>query len=195
MRNSKANQRMTLLTLVVALGVAVYLNWEYAKSTDLALDATQANASVTSTVTDALAVDATVGDKNYGEAQLVSVGETTGDKFFEQARLTRTKTRDEALDKLQKSLKSSKLTKEEKEELTKKLTTTIESITAESDIENLIKAKGFVDCVAFIDADKVNITVMTTSDGLTKEEVAQIRDIVLSKCAVSAQNITVVEVK
>ena len=52
-----------------------------------------------------------------------------------------------------------------------------------------------MDCVAFIDSDKVNITVMTTNDGLTKEEVAQIRDIVLSKCKVSAQNITVVEVK
>lgn len=195
MRNSKVNQKMTLLTLVVALGVAVYLNWEYAKSTDLALDATQANAPVTGVVTDALAVDAGVGDKNYGEAQLVSVGEATGDKFFEQARLSRTKTRDEALDKLQKSLKNAKLTNEEKAELTAQLTATIDSITAESDIENLIKAKGFVDCVAFIDSDKVNITVMTTNDGLTKEEVAQIRDIVLSKCKVSAQNITVVEVK
>lgn len=195
MRNSKVNQKMTLLTLVVALGVAVYLNWEYAKSTDLALDATQANAPVTGVVTDALAVDARVGDKNYGEAQLVSVGEATGDKFFEQARLSRTKTRDEALDKLQKSLKNAKLTNEEKAELTAQLTATIDSITAESDIENLIKAKGFVDCVAFIDSDKVNITVMTTNDGLTKEEVAQIRDIVLSKCKVSAQNITVVEVK
>ena len=39
MRSKKLNQKMTLLTLVVALGVAVYLNWEYAKSTDLALDA------------------------------------------------------------------------------------------------------------------------------------------------------------
>lgn len=33
MRSKKLNQKMTLLTLVVALGVAVYLNWEYAKST------------------------------------------------------------------------------------------------------------------------------------------------------------------
>ena len=196
MRNSKVNQKMTLLTLVVALGVAVYLNWEYAKSTDLALEATQANApAATGVVTDALAVNGEVGVIIYGEAQLVSVVESTGDKFFEQARLSRTKTRDEALDKLQKSLKNAKLSDEEKAELTAKLTATIDSITAESDIENLIKAKGFVDCVAFIDSDKVNITVMTTNDGLTKEEVAQIRDIVLSKCKVSAQNITVVEVK
>ena len=103
MRSKKMNQKMTLLTLVVALGVAVYLNWEYAKSTDLALDAAEANAPVsTGVVTDALAVDGEVetGDKNYGEAQLVSVGEPTGEEFFEQARLTRTKTRDEALDTL-----------------------------------------------------------------------------------------------
>lgn len=199
MRSKKLNQKMTLLTLVVALGVAVYLNWEYAKSTDLALDAAEANAPVTTTgvVTDALAVDGDVetGDKNYGEAQLVSVGEPTGKEFFEQARLDRTKTRDEALDTLQKSLKSAKLSDEEKDALTAQLTATIDSITAESDIETLVKAKGFVDCVAFINGDAVDVTVMTTSDGLTKEEVAQIRDIVLSKCQVTAQNITIVEVK
>ena len=198
MRSKKLNQKMTLLTLVVALGVAVYLNWEYAKSTDLALDAAEANAPVaTGVVTDALAVDGEVetGDTNYGEAQLVSVGEPTGEEFFEQARLTRTKSRDEALDTLQKSLKSAKLSDEEKEKLTAELTAAIDHITAESDIENLVKAKGFVDCVAFIDGDAVDVTVMTTSDGLTREEVAQIRDIVLSKCQVTAQNITIVEVK
>lgn len=199
MRSKKLNQKMTLLTLVVALGVAVYLNWEYAKSTDLALDAAEANAPVTTTgvVTDALAVDGNVetGDKNYGEAQLVSVGEPTGEEFFEQARLDRAKTRDEALDTLQKSLKSAKLSDEEKDALTAQLTAAIDSITAESDIEALVKAKGFVDCVAFINGDAVDVTVMTTSDGLTKEEVAQIRDIVLSKCQVTAQNITIVEVK
>lgn len=204
MRSKKINQKMTLLTLVVALGVAVYLNWEYAKSTDLALDAAAANAQVAAStdaepgvITDALAVDGELatGDKNYGEAQLVSVGEATGDEFFEQARLTRTKARDEALDTLQKSLKSAKLTDEEKESLTAQLTAAIDNIATESDIENLVKAKGFVDCVAFIDGDQVDVTVMTTSDGLTKEEVAQIRDVVLSKCQVTAQDITIVEVK
>ena len=39
MRKAKTNRKMTLATLVVALAVAVYLNWEYAKSADLALDA------------------------------------------------------------------------------------------------------------------------------------------------------------
>lgn len=200
----KANQKMTLLTLVVALGAAVYLNWEYAKSTDFVVDATQANAAVDSAddniVTDALTVNAEVSqeetvDKNYGEAQLVSVSDTTGNEFFEQARLSRTKTRDEALDKLQKTLKNTELSSEEKEQLTQTLSKTIDNITTESDIESIVKAKGFIDCVAFIDEDKVNITVMTSNDGLDKTEVAQIRDVVLSKCSVSPQNITIVEVK
>ena len=198
MRSKKLNQKMTLLTLVVALGVAVYLNWEYAKSTDLALDAAEANAPVTTgVVTDALAVDGEVetGNKNYGEAQLVSVGEPTGEEFFEQARLTRTKSRDEALDTLQKSLKSAKLSDEEKEKLTAELTATIDHITAESDIENLVKAKGFVDCVVFIGEDTVDVTVMTTNAQLGQSEVAQIRDAVLERCEVAAQDITVVEVR
>ena len=36
---------------------------------------------------------------------------------------------------------------------------------------------------------------MTAGDALTAAQVAQIRDIVLSKSSVTAQNITVVEVK
>lgn len=204
MTKMKTNQKMTMLTLVVALGVAVYLNWEYAKTTDNALAAAAAAPTASpAPITDLLAADAAsadaqageAADKNYGEAQLVSVNGQSGDDFFEAARLQRSKTRDEALDALQKSLKSAKLTDEEKTELTARLTDQIESITTESDVESLIRAKGFVDCVAFINDGQVNITVMTTSDGLTASEVAQIRDIVLSKCSVSAQNITVVEVK
>ena len=59
MQVKKINQKMTLLTLVVALGVAVYLNWEYAKSTDLVMgDTIQANAAAsTEIITDELAVD------------------------------------------------------------------------------------------------------------------------------------------
>jgi len=206
MRVKKINQKMTVLTLVVALGAAVYLNWAYAKSADISLETQQTGAGV---VTDGLAVETgagaekgagaadaeNLGDKTYGEAQLVSVGADSSTDFFENARLTRTKTRDEALDTLQKSLKKSSLSDDEKKELTDQLTQQIDSITQESDVENLVKAKGFVDCVAFIDNGTANITVMTSGDGLTAEQVAQIRDIVLSKCSVSAQNITVVEVK
>ena len=204
MRTGKHSQKLTVLTLAVALAVAVYLNWEYARAGDIAADPAAAETSAAADTADAVVVDALpvagdtvseAGDKNYGEAQLVSVTESTGTEFFEQARLNRTKSRDEALDTLQKSLKNAKLTDEEKEQLTSQLAAQIDSIAAENEIETLLKAKGFVDSVVFIGEDTVNVTVMTTNAQLGQSEVAQIRDAVLERCDVSAQDITVVEVR
>ncbi len=206
MKSAKSKRQLTLLTLVVALGVAVYLNWEYARTdTPYAMqEAAAANTEITGVLKDPLSTEANaqaepvleaLPDKNYGDAQLVSASENSGSEYFEQARLTRTKTRDEALDKLQKTLKDTNLSSAEKETLTQSLTAEINGITLESDIENLVKAKGFADCVAFIEEDQVSLAVKTGTEGLSKSEVAQLRDIVLSKVSVSAQNISIVEVK
>ena len=196
MKRIPGRKKLTLITLVLALGVAVYLNWEYAKN-DTGLTTGPTGAEVTSGET--IVVNEVVPDdeanKNYGDAQLVSLSKDGGTKYFDEAKLTRSKTRDEALDKLQKSLKNAKLTDQEKQDLTASLEGVIASITAEGDIENLVKAKGFVDCVAFLNDGKANIAVMSKNGALTKSEVAQIRDIVTSKSAVDAKNITVVEVK
>lgn len=189
----RRKQGLTLLTLAVALGVAVYLNWEYAKTADESI-VTDAEVQTVSVV-DELNTEAELVDKNYGEAQLVSVSKKSGNDFFDQARLSRTKTRDEALDSLKKSLKGSGLSSDEKEKLTQALSQEIGNSNTENEIETMIKAKGFADCVAFISEGKVNITVMTSSGQLQADEVAQIRDIVLSKCDVSAQDICVVEIK
>ena len=200
MKSAKSKRQFTLLTLVVALGVAVYLNWEYAKTdAPFALQdpgAVSANAAVetvtdgtTSGVLDALPVQEALPDKNYGDAQLVSANETSNDKYFEQARLTRSKTRDEALDTMQQALKNAELSE------TEKTAVTINSITVESDIENMVKAKGFADCVAFIEGEKINLAVKTGSEGLDKSEVAQLRDIILGKMETEAKNISIVEVK
>ncbi len=206
--NAKSRRQFTLLTLVAALGVAVYLNWEYAKSDALLPDDAQTAAAdsgvsvsagveqETGALTDPLTTDtaSSEGNKNYGDAQLVSIGQKSSDQYFDEARLSREKSRDEALDTLEKSLKKANLSEEEKAELTARLSGVVESITAESDIENLVKAKGFVDCVAFVDDGKVNVTVQTPGEGLDQEQVARIRDVVLSRCEVKAQDITVVEV-
>lgn len=205
MRNtSKNTRRATAVTLAAALAVAVYLNWQYA-NTDLTMD-TEAlavaagtdSAAVSGLVTDELMTEAEAlssANKNYGEAQLVSVANSTGTEFFEEARLKRQKAHDEALDTIQKSLKGSSLSSEEKSTYTAQLTASLENINAENEIETLIRAKGFADCLCFLQDGRADLTVMTSGDALNASQVAQIRDIVLSKCDVTAQNITVVEVK
>lgn len=199
MKSAKSKRQLTILALILALGVAVYLNWEYAKTDSSFVLPTQTQAEEDALLANAQAEDAPVmealPDKNYGEAQLVSVSENSSDQYFETARLTRTKTRDEALDKLQQSLKATGLTEEEKAQLKDTLSSTISNISLESDIENLVKAKGFADCVVFIDGENVDLAVKTGPEGLSKNEVAQLRDIILGKVQTSAQNISIVEVK
>lgn len=191
MTNAKQRRKITMAALVVALGAAVYLNWQYAR-TDIPLSFDAEDSMVLSTE-DAITSDDV--NKNYGDAQLVSVSKDSGDAYFEEAELKRTKTRDEALDKLQKSLKSSGLSDTEKQALTDKLSAVITAMTAEGDIENLVKAKGFANCLAFIDESKVTVTVATGGTALTQAQVVQIRDIVLTKLDVEAKNISIVEVK
>ncbi len=203
---AKHTRRATAITLAAALVVAVYLNWQYAR-TDVSLneDAVNVSAAVETqaeptaeVVTDGLMTEAEAvssAGKNYGEAQLVSVANDSGAKFFEEARLKRQKAHDAALDTIQKTLKSSGLSAEEKKTYAQELTGNLEDLHAENEIETLVKAKGFADCLCFLQSGRADLTVMTAGDALTAAQVAQIRDIVLSKSSVSAQNITVVEVK
>lgn len=203
---SKNTRKATAITLAAALVVAVYLNWQYARTgVSLEEDAVQVVASAEATdetvsapILDGLMTEAEAvssANKNYGEAQLVSVSNNSGSKFFEEARLKRTKAHDEAMDTIQKTLKSASLSAEEKKTYTQQLTGNLEDLNAENEIETLVKAKGFADCLCFLQSGRADLTVMTSGDALTAAQVAQIRDIVLSKSNVTAQNITIVEVK
>ena len=198
---SKNTRKATAITLAAALVIAVYLNWQYAR-TGVTLEEDAVNVSAVSQetvpVTDELMTEAEAvssANKNYGEAQLVSVANDSGSKFFEEARLKREKAHDAALDTIQKTLKSSNLSAEEKKSYARQLTGNLEDLNAENEIETLVKAKGFADCLCFLQSGRADLTVMTSGDALTAAQVAQIRDIVLSKSEVTAQNITVVEVK
>lgn len=96
---SKNTRKATAITLAAALVIAVYLNWQYAR-TGVTLEEDAVNVSAVSQetvpVTDELMTEAEAvssANKNYGEAQLVSVANNSGSKFFEEARLKRTKAR------------------------------------------------------------------------------------------------------
>ena len=201
--NARNTRRVTALTLAAALVVAVYLNWQYARTgAELETEAVNVSASAAEEasvpITDGLMTEAEAvssTNKNYGEAQLVSVSNDSGSKFFEEARLKREKAHDAALDTIQKTLKSASLSADEKKTYAQELTGNLENLNAETEIETLVKAKGFTDCLCFLQADRADLTVMTSGDALTAAQVAQIRDIILSKSSVTAQNITVVEVK
>lgn len=211
-KKSNKSRKATAAVMVLALGAAVYLNWSFARQAPQELTVAQTDAAgdavETAAVTDPLESEAVAVaepeegqpeqsvNKNYGEAQMVSVSQDSGTEFFEQARLSRSKSRDEALEALNKALKDTSVSEEDKKELTEKLSTQVNNITLETKLETLIKSKGFADCVVNLEGEQANVTVMTENDALTAEEVTRIRDALMGQCnSLDAKDITIVEVK
>ena len=65
---------------------------------------------------------------------------------------------------------------------------------AETQIENLVTAKGYAECVAFMGDDSISVVVSTgTEDALQAEDVARIKDIVLTETDYSADQIKILE--
>lgn len=166
-------RQLVLAGLVVVLAVAVYLNWEFSQK-DITLSPGD--------------------DKVYGETEETSVEiSETGEAYFAQARLNRQKTRDEAIESVQTMLADKTLTENQKKEISAKAVKLAEVSKSEASIEELVKAKGFRECVAFIDDESASVVVST--NGLTDAQAAQIFEIILSKTQISSENINIVEIK
>jgi len=134
--------------------------------------------------------------KILGEATLVdSVGEdiTTNDSYFANAMINKEKSRDEALETLQVVVESSETMPDVKDKALAEIMEIASDIETETAVEEMVKAKGFEDCVAIISGSNINVIVK--SEGLLTSEVAQITDIVKNETGFSAQNIRIVEKK
>ncbi len=178
-------RQIILACLVVALGIAVYLNWNFAQSgEDLQLSGMFSSGEDVQDV------------KNYGDAQFVVKPQEEGvsaSEYFEQARLERTQARDAAMDNLETILKDANLDNSQKENLAKQVALLTKSTETETRIENQIRAKGFNDCMAYMSDDKISVIVQT--EGLDKAQAAQIKNILIDETNVLPENISITEVK
>lgn len=150
-------------------------------------------------VTDYLYNKETGGEtsKILGEAKLVdSIDANTPDEvseesYFSSAMINREKSRDEALETLQIVVDSAEELPETRDRALSEIMQIASDIELEGAVEEMIKAKGFEDCVAIISGGKINVIVK--SEGLMTSEVAQITDIVKNETGLSAENIRIVE--
>lgn len=200
-------RQFVLATLVFVLSGAIYLNWRFSNS---GRDFTSVNSNygdsqlvnsnnnnTTKNDKDKKESNANKDEKNKEEKKDDKNEKTQNsngtNKYFSDTKIERNKNRDKSVETIQSSLNNKNLTNEEKTKLTQDLSTLVNQTEVENKIESLIKAKGFSECVAFLDKDKANIVVK--SEGLTQEQAAQIKDIVLREGNVKAENIRIVEVK
>ena len=128
------------------------------------------------------------------EAEAAEVAGEAGSDYFASARLSRQQARDSALSLLKEAGESEDLSEDAAAEMAKSIETMASYTLTEAQIENMITAKGYEDCVVFMGDDSVSVVVAAQEDGLQTEDVAKITDIVKQETSLRADQIKILEV-
>ncbi len=113
------------------------------------------------------------------------------DSYFAMALLNRTEAYDTAYETLVSVTTSDIATEEAKNAAFSQITVMAENKQLEANIETLIKAKGFEECIAVISENYIDVIVK--SEGLLANEIAQIQEIVLKQSGIAPSNLTIIE--
>ena len=113
------------------------------------------------------------------------------ENYFAVAVVSRRRARDESLELLSDIVNNAETMPDIRDKALKSIETIAGEIEKEANIEVLIKAKGFADCVAVVSGENANIIVKT--DGLMPNEVAQIKEIVYEQAGIIPGNVKIVE--
>ena len=126
------------------------------------------------------------------EAVLTDAQINTATDYFAAVRLSRQQARDSAVNLLQDVSVNSDQTKAE--ESAAELEDIEQTALTEAQIESLIIAKGYTDCVAYMSSEGISVAVAAPEGGLQQEDVAVIADIVMTQSEYTLNDIRVVEV-
>ncbi len=183
MKNKHFGKKQWILCgMVLLLGGAVYLNYQLAVSAP----------SVTSSAL--RADDETTATRPLGQSQYVDTPHVSEpDDYFEAARESRTAARQEAVDILEETLADVKADNAAKEAAVQTAAAVAKAVEQEDAVESLIKAKGFEDCVVYIENDCCHIAVKGAEP--TPEQMLQISQIVSQQTDVPLENLSIVAVE
>ena len=188
MKAMKAWKRNAVVAAIVLfVCVAVYLNWSYGQ------DTTVSGANNPTVEQD--------NTKTLGEAELVLgegnsievLSELAEENYFDTARLSRQEARDQALAILQATVDDPNAAQEAVSAAAESITAMAAITLAESEIENLVSAKGYSECVAMIGENSVSVVVAAPEEGLQAADVAKITDIVLGQTVFAADQVKIIE--
>lgn len=183
-----AKRNAVVAAIVLFVCVAVYLNWNYQNA---------GSSDVGKTLGDAALVDGQTGDplvSQSGETEQEQGGGAAASSYFANARLNRQQARDSALSVLQETVANTQADQAMKEQASTAIQTMAGYTVTEAQIENLVVAKGYADCVAFIGEDSVSVVVELTEGELTSADTARIVDIVASETDFPASRIKIIDV-
>ena len=132
--------------------------------------------------------DSSGANKPSGDA---GSADNSADTYFSSVQVNRQRTRDEAIEVLQSVVDNAASTETAKNDALAQISKLASVMEAEANIETLILAKGFEECVAVISEDGASIVVK--SDGLLPAQISQINEIVYAQAGIEPVNVKIIE--
>lgn len=179
-------KNMVAAAVLVTVCAGIYVNWLYTE------DQTAANLTDTLDADKILSQDALVMNDGSTLSAAVDEGSTVTD-YFAAVRLSRQEARDSAVGLLQEAMAYSD--DAESAQSNAQLEEIVQVALCEAQIESLVIAKGYTDCVAYISDEGISVAVASPEGGLEQDDVAVIADIVMTQSEYSMEDIRVVEVQ
>ena len=182
-------KNMVAAAVLVTVCAGIYVNWLYPEETTAA------------SLTDTLDAEKVMSDDSLvlsEDMAAIASGEdvqTTSTDYFAAVRLSRQQARDSAVNLLQEAMAYSGEEGSKDVESAMELEDIVQTALSEAQIESLIIAKGYADCVAYMSGEGISVAVSSPEGGLQQADVAVIADIVMTQSDYSLDNIRVVEVQ
>ena len=197
---SFGKKELILSALVVAMGTAVYLNWQFdsgrndvkANDNDDLGTAHYVNAEIATSDSASRRESSSEYEINSMTSSDFSSMPTDEDNYFAKVRLERKQIQDDLIELAKEVIEATDSDTKGKKEAVEHLNKMTDIIRQQSNVENLIIAKGFDDCVAFIQNDECSIVV--TGRELKSDMLIAIKDIVIGQTGIEFDKIRVTQI-
>ena len=178
--------------IVLFVCAAVYLNWTYQGQETADAGKNLGQAALVSGQTSDPLLSSTASPDPAASENPATTGTDSSSGYFASARLNRQQARDSALAILQDAAADESADDAMKEETAMAIQTLADYTVSEAQIENLVTAKGYADCIAFISDESVSVVVSTGGAELTDADVAKITEIVTDETGCEASRVKII---
>ena len=182
-------KNLVAAAILVTVCAGIYVNWLYTEDKPAA------------SLEDSLDTQKVMNEDTLvlsGDMEAIAAGEdtiSTSTDYFAAVRLSRQQARDNAVNLLQEAMAYSGSEGSKDVESAMELEEIVQTALSEAQIESLIIAKGYTDCVAYMSGEGISVAVSSPEGGLQQADVAVIADIVMTQSDYSLDDIRVVEVQ
>ena len=181
MKTWQKNLIAAAVLLVVCAGI--YMNWMYT------------NAQKVDNLTDVLDAQKVMSENgiilDLNEPVSGQLENSNVTDYFAAVRLSRQEARDSAVSLLQEAMSYGDSNGADPQA---QLEMIVQTALCEAQIESLIIAKGYTDCVAYMTETGISVAVAAPEGGMQQTDVAVIADIVITQTGFTYEQIRVVEV-